>query len=68
MFKILDTFICDGITTIEIDTKVENYIVNVLSAQPASKGQYDYQYFSVNSSVNDVVFLAEVAQTHHLQF
>ncbi|MEM5527862.1 type I methionyl aminopeptidase [Gammaproteobacteria bacterium AS21] len=54
VFKMLDDFICEGMTTLEIDTKVESYIVNVLHARPASKGQYGYQY-SLNSSVNDVV-------------
>lgn len=54
VFKMLDDFICEGITTLEIDTKVESYIVNELNARPASKGQYGYQY-SLNTSVNDVV-------------
>lgn len=54
VFKMLDDFICEGITTLEIDTKVESYIVNELKARLASKGQYGYQY-SLNASVNDVV-------------
>ena len=54
VFKMLDEFICEGITTLDIDTQVENYIVEVLNARPASKGQYGYQY-SLNTSVNDVV-------------
>jgi methionyl aminopeptidase len=54
VFKMLDDFICEGITTLDIDTKVEDYIVNELDARPASKGQYGYQY-TLNSSVNDVV-------------
>jgi methionyl aminopeptidase len=54
VFKMLDDFICEGVTTLEIDTKVESYIVNELNARPASKGQYGYQY-SLNSSLNDVV-------------
>jgi len=54
VFKMLDDFICEGITTLEIDAKVDSYIVNVLKARPASKGQYGYQY-SLNSSVNEVV-------------
>lgn len=54
VFKMLDGYICEGMTTLEIDTKVEDYIVNELNARPASKGQYGYQY-SLNSSVNDVV-------------
>lgn len=54
VFKMLDEFICEGITTLDIDTQVENYIIEVLNARPASKGQYGYQY-SLNTSVNDVV-------------
>jgi methionyl aminopeptidase len=54
VFKMLDDFIQVGITTMEIDSKVEDYIVNTLQARPASKGQYDYQY-CLNSSVNEVV-------------
>ena len=54
VFKMLDDFICEGITTLDIDTKVESYITNVLHARPASKGQCGYRY-SLNSSVNDVV-------------
>lgn len=54
VFKMLDAFICEGITTMEIDTQVDSYITDVLNARPASKGQYDYE-FSLNASVNDVV-------------
>lgn len=54
VFKMLDDYICEGLSTLEIDTKVEQYIVNTLKARPASKGQYDYQ-FSLNSSINEVV-------------
>ena len=54
VFKMLDEFISVGLTTLEIDTQVEQYIVNVLHARPASKGQYGYQ-FSLNSSINSVV-------------
>jgi len=54
VFKMLDDFICEGVTTLEIDTKVDHFIVNELDARPASKGQYGYQY-TLNSSVNEVV-------------
>jgi len=54
VFKMLDSFVCEGVTTMEIDTQVENYIVDVLHSRPASKGQYGYEY-SLNTSVNDVV-------------
>lgn len=66
VFKMLDSFISDGITTMEIDTKVENYIVNVLNARPASKGQYGYQ-FSLNSSVNEVVCHGVPSKTYRLK-
>ncbi|MEQ3694990.1 MAG: type I methionyl aminopeptidase [Thalassolituus sp.] len=54
VFAMLDQKIQAGMTTLEIDTLVERYIVDALHARPASKGQYDYQY-SLNASVNDVV-------------
>lgn len=54
VFHMLDDYIKVGVTTLEIDQKVEHFIVNTLQARPASKGQYDYQ-FSLNSSVNEVV-------------
>ena len=54
VFKMLDDFVCEGRTTLEIDAKVEDFIVNELNARPASKGQYGYQY-SLNSSINEVV-------------
>ncbi|MEL0635363.1 type I methionyl aminopeptidase [Marinomonas sp. TI.3.20] len=66
VFKMLDSFVCEGITTMEIDTKVENYIVNVLNARPASKGQYGYQ-FSLNSSVNEVVCHGVPSNTYRLK-
>lgn len=66
VFKMLDSFICDGITTMEIDNKVETYIVDILNARPASKGQYGYQ-FSLNSSVNDVVCHGLPSKTYRLK-
>mgnify|MGYP005993414423 FL=1 len=66
VFKMLDDFICEGMTTLEIDTQVERYIVDVLNARPASKGQYGYQY-SLNSSVNDVVCHGVPNNTHQLK-
>src|SRR5690606_1655635 len=44
----------EGVTTMEINQRVEDYIVNDLQARPASKGQYDYPYV-LNCSVNEVV-------------
>ena len=54
VFAMLDDYVVSGITTLDIDTKVEDFIVNTLKARPASKGQYAYQY-TLNSSVNEVV-------------
>lgn len=43
-----------GITTADIDTFCERYIIETLHAIPGSKGQYGYPY-AVNTSVNKVV-------------
>lgn len=43
-----------GISTIEIDAFCEDYITNILGAQPGSKGQYGYPY-TINTSINEVV-------------
>lgn len=54
VFKALDDYIEVGLTTMQINDFVEDYIVNTLDARPASKGQYGYQYV-LNSSVNEVI-------------
>ncbi|CAK7045351.1 type I methionyl aminopeptidase [Providencia sp.] len=54
VFKMLDSIMVPGISTMEINDKVESYIVNELQARPASKGQYGYQYV-LNTSLNEVV-------------
>ena len=54
VFKMLDDYVQTGISTMDINNQVEQYIVNELNARPASKGQYGYQYV-LNSSINDVV-------------
>lgn len=54
VFKMLDGFIKSGVSTMDINDRVEDYIVNELNARPASKGQYGFQY-CLNTSVNDVV-------------
>jgi methionyl aminopeptidase len=66
VFRMLDDFICEGITTLEIDARVEDYIVNVLNARPASKGQYGYQY-SLNTSLNEVVCHGVPSKTYRLK-
>lgn len=54
VFAMLDEFVHEGVTTMEINNRVEEFIVNDLQARPASKGQYDYP-FSLNASINEVV-------------
>jgi len=54
VFAMLDEFIEAGVSTMQINDVVEDYIVNTLNARPASKGQYDYQY-CLNTSINEEV-------------
>ncbi|OUL57235.1 type I methionyl aminopeptidase [Pseudoalteromonas ulvae] len=54
VFKELDSFVNEGVSTMAINDFVERYIVEELNARPASKGQYGYQY-SLNTSVNEVI-------------
>lgn len=54
VFGLLDRTSLAGMSTLQIDAMVEQFIVHDLQARPASKGQYGYG-FVLNSSVNDVV-------------
>lgn len=54
VFGMLDGFIRDGITTMEINDRTEQFITEQLGARPASKGQYGYE-FALNTSVNEVI-------------
>ncbi len=54
VFEALDSVVMAGITTLDINQFVEHFIVDVLGARPASKGQYGYQY-ALNTSINEVV-------------
>jgi methionyl aminopeptidase len=54
VFTHLDGLALAGMTTMEINDRVEAFIVNDLQARPASKGQYGYG-FVLNSSRNQVV-------------
>ncbi|WP_106640236.1 type I methionyl aminopeptidase [Allosphingosinicella vermicomposti] len=54
VFEMLDTMPLIGLSTLDIDTLVEHFIVDDLHARPASKGQYGFQ-FVLNSSINQVV-------------
>ena len=66
VFKALDDKIAIGMTTLEIDSFVDDYIVNTLRARPASKGQYGYT-FSLNSSINEVVCHGVPSAVKHLK-
>ncbi len=54
VFTHLDTLPLAGMSTLEINDRVEAFIVDDLDARPASKGQYGYA-FVLNSSRNAVV-------------
>jgi methionyl aminopeptidase len=54
VFGMLDKIPLAGMSTLQVDAMVEQFIVHDLQARPASKGQYDYG-FVLNSSINDVV-------------
>lgn len=54
VFTHLDELTLAGMSTLEINDRVEVFIVERLNARPASKGQYGYE-FALNSSRNQVV-------------
>lgn len=54
VFEMLDTFVRPGITTMQVNDKVTDYIRNTLDARPASIGQYGYPY-ALNASINNEV-------------
>ncbi|WP_462174177.1 type I methionyl aminopeptidase [Pseudoalteromonas xiamenensis] len=54
VFAALDAYIRPGLSTMDVNDFVEDYIVNTLHARPASKGQYGFAYV-LNSSPNNVV-------------
>ncbi len=54
VFTHLDGLPLRGVSTLEVNDRVESFIVGDLKARPASKGQYGYG-FVLNSSRNDVV-------------
>ncbi|MGT8857681.1 type I methionyl aminopeptidase [Enterobacter sp. 186315] len=66
VFTMLDGFIKPGVTTMAINNRVEEFIVNELHARPASKGQYDFPYV-LNTSVNDVVCHGMPKESEHLK-
>lgn len=54
VFQHLDQVDLIGISTLEVNNLVDDFIVNQLGARPASKGQYGYE-FALNASRNHVV-------------
>lgn len=54
VFTFIDRLPLVGMTTMQVNNMVEDYIVDELKSRPASKGQYDYPYV-LNSSRNEVV-------------
>lgn len=54
VFDMLDKTPLEGVSTLEINDKVERFIIEDLQSRPASKGQYGYG-FVLNSSINHVV-------------
>ena len=66
VFRALDEQITAGITTMDINSFVEDYIVHTLNARPSSKGQYGYPYV-LNASVNEVVCHGVPSTTRRLR-
>ena len=54
VFSYLDTLELLGMSTLQVNDLVDNFIVRDLNARPSSKGQYGYAY-ALNSSRNQVV-------------
>lgn len=66
VFDMLDKTPLEGVSTLEINGKVERFIIEDLQSRPASKGQYGYG-FVLNSSVNHVVCHGVPSQTDVLK-
>jgi methionyl aminopeptidase len=66
VFAYLDPLVKAGISTMDINNLVDNFITNTLNARPASKGQYNFPY-SLNTSVNEVVCHGMPSATHFLK-
>ena len=54
VFGHLDRLDLAGMSTMQVNDLVDDFIVHTLAARPASKGQYGYAY-ALNASKNDVV-------------
>jgi len=66
VFDMLEKTPLEGVSTLEINDKVERFIIEDLQSRPASKGQYGYG-FVLNSSVNHVVCHGVPSQTDVLK-
>lgn len=66
VFDMLDEHMQAGISTMQVNHLVERFIIDVLKARPASKGQYDYPYV-LNSSRNEVVCHGMPSSDEYLQ-
>ena len=66
VFGYLDQFDLTGMSTMEVNNLVDDYIVEQLGARPASKGQYGYAY-ALNASRNSVVCHGVPSTTELLQ-
>ncbi|MGQ9425622.1 type I methionyl aminopeptidase [Gilvimarinus sp. F26214L] len=66
VFAMLDEYVHEGVSTLEINDRVETFILKDLQARPASKGQYGFAYV-LNSSVNEVVCHGVPNTTHPLK-
>ncbi len=54
VFSQLDRMSLAGVSTLEVNDRVDAFIVEELHARPASKGQYGFA-FALNASRNEVV-------------
>lgn len=66
VFGRLDQLNLIGMSTMQVNDLADSFIVNELSARPASKGQYGYAY-ALNSSRNSVVCHGVPSSTEILQ-
>ena len=66
VFHMLDGFVKEGVSTLEINDKVDDFIRHTLQARPASLGQYGYE-FVLNASINEVVCHGVPAENQRLK-
>lgn len=66
VFSHLDGLDLIGMSTLQVNDRVDDFIVRTLDARPASKGQYGYAY-ALNASRNEVVCHGVPSPTDILQ-